>query len=104
MDALMLAISIVLMMLFMQYGQFWLVFGIFMVMVLTSRSFATTAVILLALVLTYLARDMLKELWLVIAICIIVLALVLGFRKESRPELTPDMGFGAYGQEDPGMG
>ncbi|MCX8190459.1 MAG: hypothetical protein N3F05_04510 [Candidatus Diapherotrites archaeon] len=104
MDTLMIAVSIVLMMLFMQYGQLWIVFGIFMVMILTSRSFSTTAVILLALVLTYMARDMLKDLWLVIAICLIVLALVLSFKKESRTELSPDIGFGAYGQEEIGMG
>ncbi|MEM4662510.1 MAG: hypothetical protein QXM75_00635 [Candidatus Diapherotrites archaeon] len=95
MDILMLAVTVVLMMLFMQYNQFWLVLGILLVMVLTSRSFSTTFVLLLAFFLIYLTKDFLKELWLAITIFVIVLALSLSFRKEERQEYPPDMaGFG----------
>lgn len=100
MDTLTLMISIVLMMLFMQYGQFWLVFGVLMITILTSRSFSTTFVILTAVVAVYLTKDLLKDLWLIVTIGLITLALILSIRKPERPEYAPEMGLGGmFGQE-----
>jgi len=99
----MLMISIVLMMLFMQYGELWLVFGVLMLTILTSRSFSTTFVIILAVALIYFTKDLLKDLWPIVTIGLVTLALILNLMNREKPEYAPEMGLGGmFGQE--GMG
>jgi hypothetical protein len=104
MDTLTLAIAIVLMMLFLQFNQNWLVFGVLIISVLSSRSFSTTIVIILTAIVIYLTRDVTKELWPLLMVGLVTIALLLSLRKPEKPEYyAPDMGLGGlFGQE--GMG
>ena len=104
MDTLTLAIAIVLMMLFLQFNQNWLVFGVLIISVLSSRSLSTTLVIILTAIIIYLTKDFTKELWPLLMVGLVTIALLLRLRKPEKPEYyAPDMGLGSlFGQE--GMG
>ena len=104
MDTITLAISIILMMLFLQFDQNWLVFGVMVIGILTSRSFSATAVIILTAIIIYLTRGMTKELWPLLMVGLVTIALILSMKKPEKPEYyAPDMGMGGlFGQE--GMG
>ncbi|MCD6247217.1 MAG: hypothetical protein J7J87_02165 [Candidatus Diapherotrites archaeon] len=94
MDALTLTIALILMMLFIQFDQNWLVFGTAIVVILSTRSLSATSVLLLAIFIMYATKGTTKEFWPLIMMGLIVLALVLSLKERPRqPEYYgPEMG------------
>ena len=94
MDTITLTVALILMMLFMQFGQNWLVLGTVIVVILSARSLSTTLVLLLAVLIIYATKGATKEFWPLIIMGLIILALVLSLKgKPQQPEYYgPDMG------------
>ncbi len=86
MDTNMFAITMILMMIFLQYGQHWLVFGILILGILSARSFATSLVLLLAAFVLYATRDILSDSWPIVAIALIALSLFLSSKTEREEQ------------------
>lgn len=96
MDEVTFIISLVLMMLAVQYGQGWLMFGILGVMIIYMRSLKVTVLLLLSAgVLYVLGPEGLKAYWPFVLFGLIILALLFGFKSQGEgAEVYPG---GAYG-------
>ncbi len=98
MDTFTFLIAILLIILALQYGQNWIVFGILAIMILSTRSVATTVALTISVFVLYLfaGSGALNTYWPFIVFGLIILSLVLGLgKKPAQPEYyTPDMGYG----------
>lgn len=94
-DVFTLLIAIIIIMLAFQYGQNWIAFGTVLLLMLTMRSLAASAVLIAALVLIFITRGDVEAYWPLVIIGLIVFALILGFQK---PPEQPEM----YGGSDLG--
>ena len=104
MDTFTFAISIVLMMLAIQFEQNWLIFAIVALMVLTMRSISTTMLLIVSTVVLYVTRDYLKEYWPFVLFGLIILAALIGaFGKKEAEQAPMDM-YGGGGGFDMGGG
>ncbi|MDP2973617.1 MAG: hypothetical protein Q8N60_01065 [Candidatus Diapherotrites archaeon] len=98
MDTFTFAISIVLMMLAIQFEQNWLIFAIVALMVLTMRSISTTLLLIVSTVVLYVTRDYLKEYWPFVLFGLIILAALIGaFVKKYAEQAPMDMYGGGFG-------
>lgn len=97
MDTLTLTVALILMMLFMQFDQNWLVLGTVIVVILSTRSLSTTSVLILGILIMYATKDTAKDFWPLIVMVLVILALVLALKgKPQQPEY--------YGPEMEGLG
>ncbi len=87
-------VSIILMMMFLQYGYNWLVFGTVLVVILTKRSLSLTIVLLAALVLIYATKGATDAYWPLLIFGLVILALIIGLKpKPAQPDYyAPDLG------------
>lgn len=99
MDTFTFAISLVLMMLAIQFNQNWLIFAIVTLMVLTMRSVGTTVLLIISTIVLFVARDYLKEYWPFVLFGLIILAVLIGaIGKKGEAEQAPmDMYGGGFG-------
>lgn len=94
MDTFTLMVGLILMMMFLQYEQQWLVIGTVILIILTTRSLSTSIVLILALVLIYLTQDAMEAYWPLIIFGLVILALIIGLKpKPAQPDYyAPDLG------------
>ena len=94
MDTFTLMVAIILMMMFLQYGQNWLVLGTMIVVILSTRSPTTTIALIIAGILIYFTQDAAKGYWPLIIFGLVILALILGLKpKPAQPDYyAPDLG------------
>ena len=60
-DTFTFVVALLLMMLAVQFGENWLVFSVFGVMVITMRSLSATMLMIVALVLLYVVKPVLGQ-------------------------------------------
>lgn len=98
MDTFTFLLALMLLMLAVQYGANWMVFGILAVMVLSMRSVSTTILLVVSVIVLYALRGAnLYQYWPFVVFGLIILALVLGMGAQpAQPEYySPDMaGYG----------
>ena len=94
MDTFTLMVAIILMMMFLQYEQQWLVLGTVIIVILTTRSLSTAFVLIAALILIYMTQDTAKAFWPLIIFGLVILALLIGLNpKPAQPDYyAPDLG------------
>ena len=81
-----MVVTILMLMLAVQYGQGWLVFGIAAIMIISLRSLSATAMIIAATILLYVFKSTgLNDLWPIIVIGLIIIALISGLGKKEEP-------------------
>ena len=106
MDTLTLMVSIILMMMFLQFDQAWLIFGTVILVILSTRSLSTAFLMILALGAIYFTQDFAKAYWPLLIFGLVILSLVMEFRqKPQQPEYyAPDLGGGMGGDMGGMMG
>jgi len=94
MDTFTLMVAIILMMMFLQFKQSWLILGTVIVVILSTRSLSTAFVLIIALAVIYMTQDAAKAYWPIIIFGLVILALVIGLKpKPAQPEYyAPDLG------------
>jgi hypothetical protein len=92
-------IALVIMMLALQYDQYWLVLAIVAIMIITMRSVGTTVLLIVALGTLYFLKGNMEPYWPFVFFGLIILALALGVGgKPEQPEYySPDMYSGLMG-------
>ena len=71
-------VSIILMMIAVQFNQNWLVFAIVAIMILSMRSVSTTIMLLVSTAVLFIAKSYLNEYWPFVLFGLLILALLLG--------------------------
>jgi len=94
MDTFTVMVAIVLIMMFMQFEQNWLIWGTVIVVILSTRSLGTAAILILASVAIYLTRDMAQGYWPLLVFGLIILGLLFGMKpQQQQPDYyAPDLG------------
>jgi len=84
-DTFSLVVTILMLMLAVQYGEGWLVFGIAAIMIIALRSLSATLMIIIATVLLYVFKGSgLNDLWPIIVIALVIIALISGLGKKEE--------------------
>lgn len=99
MDTFNFLLSMILMLMAIQFKQDWLVLGILAISVLTSKDFATILMFIIGTVVLYYfvgSGDINGELWLPIIFGLIILSVILGGKQEA-PAPDPFGGLGGMG-------
>lgn len=89
----------ILMLMAIQFKQDWLVLGILVISVLTSKDFATILMFIIGTVVLYFfvgSGDINGEMWLPIIFGLIILSVILGGKQEA-PQQDPLAGLGGMG-------
>lgn len=96
MDTFNFLVAILLIMLAMQFGENWIVFGVVAIVVFTMRSMATTIMLLVTVfVLYFIGATNLSVYWPIIVVGLVVLSLALGVGgKPTQPEYYEPGGYG----------
>lgn len=89
MDTFTFAMSVVLMMIALQFNQNWLVFGVISLMILTMRSFSGTIIMIATGVVLYLFKESLHAYWPFLLFGLIILALAFGGGGKEEAEYYP---------------
>ena len=98
MDTFTFMISLVLMMLAIQFNENWLVFAIIALTILTSRSITMAILLLIVGAVLYFTQGMLESYWPIVFFGLIILAVLLGLGRQQQPEYyNPDMYSGLMG-------
>lgn len=98
MDTFTFMISLVLMMLAIQFNENWLVFAIIALTILTTRSITMTILLLIVGAVLYFTQGMLEPYWPIVFFGLIILAVLLGMGGQQQPEYySPDMYSGLMG-------
>lgn len=94
MDTFTLMVAIILMMMFLQFQQNWLILGTVIIVILSTRSLSTAAVLIIALAVIYMTQEAAKAYWPIIIFGLVILALIFGLKpKPAQPEYyAPDLG------------
>jgi len=94
MDTFTIMVAIILMMMFLQYDQQWLVLGTVIVVILSTRSLTTAFVLIAALAIIYLTQGAAQAYWPIVIFGLVILALIIGLRpKPAQPDYyAPDLG------------
>ena len=101
MDTFTFMISVLLMMIAVQFNQNWLIFAIVALTILTMRDMTTTILLAVATFVLLYAKDYLLEYWPFVLFGLIILSVILGGKQKEEQAGYPDM-FG--GGEMGGMG
>lgn len=101
MDTFTFMISVLLMMIAVQFNQNWLIFAIVALTILTMRDMTTTILLVVAMFVLLYAKDYLLEYWPFVLFGLIILSLILGGKQKEEQSGYQDM-FG--GGEMGGMG
>ncbi|MDO8537980.1 MAG: hypothetical protein Q7S21_03795 [archaeon] len=103
-DTFSLVVTLLMLMLAVQYGEGWLVFGIAAIMIIALRSLSATLMIIAGTVLLYVFKGSgLNDLWPIIVIALIIIALISGLGKKEEPaygggDLSSLLGGGGGGE------
>ncbi len=102
MDLFNLMITLILMMLALQFGENWLVIAVVAITILTMRDLKATVVLLIAAGVLYFAKESLDPYWPFLFFGLIILALLMGAggggQGEQQAEYySPDMYSGLMG-------
>lgn len=102
MDLFNLMITLILMMLALQFSENWLAIAIVLITILTMRDLKATIVLLVAAGVLYFAKGSLDPYWPFIFFGLIIFALLMGAggggQQEQQPEYySPDMYSGLMG-------
>jgi hypothetical protein len=85
MDTFSLVVTILLLMLSIQYGELWLVFGIAAIMIIALRSLSATVFIILTVILLMGFKSTpFNDFWPFIVIALIIIALISGLGKKQE--------------------
>jgi hypothetical protein len=105
MDTFAFAMSIVLMLLAVQFQQNWLVFAIAALIIMTERTLAATFLMVISAAVLYFLQGQLEAFWPFILFGLIILAFALGgIKGGGQPETYPaDPYGGMMGGGMPGM-
>jgi len=91
MDTFTFMISVLLMMVAVQFDQNWLIFAIVALTILSVRDFVTTVLLIVATLVLLLGKAYLMEYWPFVLFGLIILSIVLGSKKAPEPAGYPDM-------------
>ena len=102
MDLFNLMITLILMMLALQFGENWLAVAIVAITILTMRDFKATVVLIIATGVLYFAKGSLDPYWPIVFFGLVILALLMGAggggQAEQQAEYySPDMYSGLMG-------
>ena len=106
MDTFTFAISIVVMMIGLQFGQNWIVFGIIALMVISSRDIPTIIMMVASGIVLYAFQGLLAEYWPFILFGLVILAFMFSPKQDQGggEMYAPDPHGGMLGQPGMGMG
>ena len=99
MDTFTFMIAIIFMMMAVQFNQYWLIFAIVALMILSMRDLTTTVLLIIATVILLFGKEYLSDYWPFVLFGLIILSLIIGGKQKA--EQQPDM-FG--GGDMGGMG
>ncbi len=85
MDTFTFMISVLLMMIAVQFNQNWLIFAIVALTVLTMRDFTTTFLLAIATLVLLFGKEYLLEYWPFVLFGLIILSVVLGGKQKEEP-------------------
>lgn len=90
MDTFAFAVSVVLMMIALEFNQNWLVFGIVALTIISSRELSTSILMIAAGVVLYAFRESLADYWVYVLFGLVIVAFVLsGKKQEQEAEMFP---------------
>ena len=104
-DTFSLVVTLLMLMLAIQYGEAWLVFGTAAIMIIALRSLSATIMIIAGTILLYAFKGTgFNDLWPIIVIALVIIALISGLGKKEQPEygggdLSSLLGGGGGGYE-----
>ncbi|VVB98941.1 Uncharacterised protein [uncultured archaeon] len=105
MDTFNFLLSMILTLMAIQFRQDWMVLGILVLSVLTSKDLATTVMFIIGTAVLYIfvgSGDVNSELWLPIIFGLVILSVILGGKQEA-PQQDPMAGLGGFGGFGGGM-
>ncbi len=91
MDTFTFMISILLMMIAVQFNQNWLIFAIVALTILSTRDLGTTVLLIIATLVLLIGKDYLMEYWPVVLFGLIILSVVISGKQKQEPAQYPDM-------------
>ncbi len=103
MDTFTFMISVLLMMMAVQFDQNWLIFAIVALTILTMRDLTTTIMLIIATFVLLVGKDLLVDYWPFVLFGLIILSVVLGGKKKEEQPAYPDM-FGGGDMGGIGLG
>ncbi len=95
MDTFTFMIAIIFMMMAVQFNQYWLIFAIVALMILSMRDLTTTILLIIATVILLFGREYLTDYWPFVLFGLIILSLIIGGKQ--KEEQQPDMFGGDMG-------
>lgn len=104
MDTLSFLVSVILIVLAIQFDQLWLVFGVAAIVIITSKSIPTIIGLVVAIIVLYIIRGpVLQEYLPIVIVGMLVFSLLLGLKKQPE-EQTGLGGMDLFGQDMGGYG
>ena len=89
MDTFTFMIAIIFMMMAVQFNQYWLIFAIVALMILSMRDLTATILLIIATVILLFGREYLADYWPFVLFGLIILSLIIGGKQGQ--EQPPDM-------------
>ncbi len=95
MDTFTFMIAIIFMMMAVQFNQYWLIFAIVALMILSMRDLTATILLIIATVILLFGREYLADYWPFVLFGLIILSLIIGGKQPEAQQ--PDMFGGDMG-------
>ncbi len=95
MDTFTFMIAIIFMMMAVQFNQFWLIFAIVALMILSMRDLTATILLIIATVILLFGKAYLADYWPFVLFGLIILSLIIGGKQQEAQQ--PDMFGGDMG-------
>jgi len=95
MDTFTFMIAIIFMMMAVQFNQYWLIFAIVALMILSMRDVTATILLIIATVILLFGREYLADYWPFVLFGLIILSLIIGGKQPEAQQ--PDMFGGDMG-------
>ena len=89
MDTFTFMIAIIFMMMAVQFNQYWLIFAIVALMILSMRDLTATVLLIIATVILLFGKEYLTDYWPFVLFGLIILSLIIGGKQ--KDEQPPDM-------------
>ena len=89
MDTFTFMIAVIFMMMAVQFNQYWLIFAIVALMILSMRDLTATILLIIATVILLFGKELLADYWPFVLFGLIILSLIIGGKQQESQQ--PDM-------------